>query len=204
MVDSLATSFALDRRWFNLRGEMERSKEDALRTVVAVLDESSVPYVIIGGIALQLHRSEPRTTLDIDLAVPDRAMIPSAALTRAGFVYEGTHAHSTNSSRASASRSSRANWKAQDGTPVQFTDDALFRGPIEHAESRTTAGFTLRILRVEDLLVAKFAAARDPARRRSKRAQDIADILALIDDHPELEATITNEERRLVGLDGRP
>jgi hypothetical protein len=34
---------------------------------------SQVPYAVIGGIAFQVRSDDPRTTLDIDVAVVDRA-----------------------------------------------------------------------------------------------------------------------------------
>jgi hypothetical protein len=55
----------LDRQWFWLRGEMERTKRPALLALARVLAGAGVPYAIIGGIALQVHQTEPRTTLDI-------------------------------------------------------------------------------------------------------------------------------------------
>ena len=60
--------------------------------------------------ALQIHQTEPRTTLDIDLAIPDRRSIPRAALAAAGFVETGRFPHSEN-------------WLGPESTPVQFTDD---------------------------------------------------------------------------------
>jgi len=45
---------------------------------------------------VQLHSQEPRTTLDIDLAVRTFADIPRDALTKAGFIHEGRHQHSDN------------------------------------------------------------------------------------------------------------
>ena len=65
----LEEGFILDRQWFWLRGEMERTKRPALLALARVFTEAGVPYAIIGGIALQVHQTEPRTTLDIDVAV---------------------------------------------------------------------------------------------------------------------------------------
>ncbi len=59
---------------------------------------------MIGGVAMQLYSQEPRTTLDIDLAVPKYDQIPSSALMKAGFVHEGRHPHSDN-------------WRAPGGAP---------------------------------------------------------------------------------------
>jgi hypothetical protein len=42
---------------------MERTKRPALLALVRIFAEAHVPYAIIGGIALQVHQAEPRTTL---------------------------------------------------------------------------------------------------------------------------------------------
>jgi hypothetical protein len=76
MRSGIETGFLLDRRWHLLRGEMERSKDSALLLIGRILTDAGVPYAIIDGVALQAHQPESRTTLDIDLAVVDRASIP--------------------------------------------------------------------------------------------------------------------------------
>src|SRR5215213_9848012 len=95
----------LDRQWHWLRGEMETTKKPALLTVARVLNASGIPYAIIGGIAVQIHHPEPRTTLDIDVAVLSRDAIPRDALIAAGF-------------RGVASFEHSQNWTAEDGTLV--------------------------------------------------------------------------------------
>ena len=72
------------------------TKEEPLRRVISVLEASATQYAVIGGIAVQLHTSEPRTTLDIDLAVRTFNDIPRDALAQAGFEHDGRHQHSDN------------------------------------------------------------------------------------------------------------
>jgi hypothetical protein len=70
----LDNGFLLDRQWHWLRREMAHTKRPALLALCRVLGEAHVPYAIIGGVALQIHQQEPRTTLDIDVAVAGRAL----------------------------------------------------------------------------------------------------------------------------------
>jgi hypothetical protein len=56
----------------------------------------------------------------------------------------------------------------------------------------------LRVLAVADLLHEKLRAGRDPARRRSKRLQDLADVQSLLEQDPALEVELTSEERTLL------
>jgi hypothetical protein len=70
------------------------------------------------------------------------------------------------------------------GEPVQLAFDADFDAMIERAESINVAGMRIMIVRKEDLIVMKQRAAADPARRKSKRLRDQADIELLLGDVP--------------------
>jgi len=157
-----------------------------------------VPYALIGGVAVQLHREEPRTTLDIDLAVPTYADIPHQALLAAGFEHTGRHDHSDN-------------WRApgpgplKQRTAVPFSaEDEGIADAVKHASIvDLDDGVPLRVASVPDLIVLKLAAAVEPARRPSKRAHDVADVLALLEEHPELAsaelvARVQDVRRRLL------
>ena len=189
MIEGLQAAFLLDRRWHWMRGEMERSKEPDLSLVTTILGDREIAYAIIGGVALQIHQREPRTTLDIDIAVRSRADVPREALRASGFRETGRHEHSDN-------------WIGPEGTPVQFTDDPALADAVARAVEIPLGGRELRVLRVPDLLHEKLRAGRDPARRRSKRLQDLADAQALLEQDPALQTELTPEERAL--LDGLP
>jgi Nucleotidyl transferase AbiEii toxin, Type IV TA system len=197
--ERLATSYALDRLWRETIGLPEGdSKEGPLRLVAQLLDREGVPYALIGGVAVQLHSEEPRTTLDIDLAVPTYADIPRQALLDAGFDHTGRHEHSDK-------------WRAPGSAPlkqrtaVQFSaEDEGLADAVEHASVVDLGGgVRLRVASVADLIVLKLAAAVEPARRPSKREHDVADVLALLEEHPELAsdemvARVNDVRRRLM------
>ncbi len=182
---SLEIGFALDRLYRWMEGQMEGSKRPTLARLAELLAAAGVPYAVIGGVALQVHRHEPRTTLDIDLVVADRASWPAATLEAAGFRKTGSFEHSEN-------------WTSPDGTPVQITDDPPLVEAIERAVRIEIDRSPLYVLAPLDLLRAKLRAAADPARRRSKRLLDLADAQGLVEDHPELEGELTTEEQRLL------
>lgn len=183
--DKLETGFLLDRQWFWLRGKMEQTKRPTLLALARVLAEADTPYAIIGGIALQVHQEEPRTTIDIDVAVATYGQLPRTQLEAAGFVLTGRFSHSEN-------------WIGPDGTPVQFTDDAALVEAISRAEEIMLDDIRLRIISRVDLLHEKLRAASDPARRRSKRLQDLADVQGLIEATPELKHELTVDERAML------
>jgi hypothetical protein len=181
----LEIGFLLDRQWHALRGEMEATKRPALIALARVLHDASTPYAIIGGIALQVHQAEPRTTLDIDLAVSSFEAIPHDQLRAAGFDLTGRFAHSEN-------------WLGPEAVPVQFTDDPALAPAIERAVEVDLAGVPLRVIGRADLLHEKLRAGSDPARRRSKRLQDLADAQAILEEAPDLRSDLSEAERAIL------
>lgn len=175
----------MDRQWFWLRGERERTKRPALLAIARILTEAEVPYAIIRGVALQGHQAEPRTTLDIDVAVAAYDHIPRVQLEAAGFTWTGHFSHSEN-------------WLGPEDTPVQFTDDAALADAITRAEDVALEDVRLRVISRADLLHEKLRAASDPTCRRSKRLQDLADAHALLESTPALEQELTDEEHAVL------
>ena len=183
--NGLEVGFMLDRQWYWLRDEIERTKCPALLALARVFAAAQVPYAIIDGVALQVHQTEPRTTLDIDVAVTVSAQLPRAQLEAAGFTWTVQFSHSEN-------------WVGPDGTPVQFTDDPALAEAIRRAEQIELEDVQLRVIGRVDLLHEKLRAASDPARRRSKRLQDLADAQALLESTPTLAHELRAEERALL------
>ena len=170
---------------------MESTKKPTLLALARIFEATQTPYAIIGGIALQVHSSDPRTTIDIDLAVLSREAIPREAMMAAGFRMTGVFEHSEN-------------WVSPDGTALQLTDDPLLADAVNAAEDVLLDDVSLRFMRVVDLLHAKLRAGSDPARRLSKRFQDLGDVIGLLESKPELEHELSPEERAILkrGLTG--
>ena len=193
--ERLGQSFALDRLWSETMGlPPGDTKEQPLRAVISVLESSGTAYAVIGGVAMQLHSSEPRTTLDIDLAVRAFSEIPRDALSKAGFVHEGRHSHSDNwRSPGAAPRAQRV--------AVQFSsEDVGIVAAINGARAIDAGGFSLRLVAPPDLLVLKLAAAEEPRCRPSKRRQDLLDIVTLVDAYPEAASAVPDLESRVEHL----
>ena len=182
--DRLSAGYALDRLWNETMGLLDGdSKEQPLRLVALLLDRERVQYALIGGVAVQIHSREPRSTLDIDLAVPTYAHVPRSALLDAGFDHTGRHSHSDN-------------WRAPGTGPlpsrtaVQFSaeDDGIAEAVAHAFTIDLPGGVPLRVATVADLVALKLSAAEEPERRPSKRVHDIADVLALLEEHPEIDS----------------
>ncbi|MFN7814349.1 MAG: nucleotidyl transferase AbiEii/AbiGii toxin family protein [Planctomycetia bacterium] len=199
----LRSGYRLDQLWAESMGMMPGdTKERPLRLVAEILNRERVAYAVIGGVAVQLRTAEPRTTLDIDVAVPRFEDVPRAALEAAGFEHVGRHEHSDN-------------WLAPgrgDAVPrvaVQFSaEDVGIAAAVAGAELTDLGdGLRMRVATPADLVVLKLAAAAEPRRRPSKRQHDIGDVVALLEEHPDLRTPTTLarlRDVRLAILDGGP
>ncbi len=171
------------------------TKERPLRLVADLLNREGVAYALIGGVAVQIRTTEPRTTLDIDVAVPRFDDVPRAALLAAGFDHTGRHEHSDNWRAPPAGPGSQR-------TAVQFSaEDVGIADAVSHAEMTDLAdGLRMRVATPADLIVLKLAAAAEPRRRPSKRQHDLGDVVALMEEYPELRTPETLARLRDVRL----
>jgi hypothetical protein len=96
----------------------------------------------------------------------------SHALAAAGFRAVGEFAHSSN-------------FRHSSGEPVQLAFDPAFDPMIERAERVEIGGASIPLVQKTDLIEMKRRAAADPARRRSKRLRDEADVELLRGDVPD-------------------
>ena len=81
---------------------------------------------------------------------------------------------------------------------MQFTDDSALVDAIARAEDVALEDVCLRVIGRTDLLHEKLRAAADPARRRSKRLQDLADAQALLESTPTLLHELSVAERAVL------
>lgn len=154
--------------------ETEPDKLAALIDAARALEAAGVPYALIGGLAVGIHAAVPRATVDVDLAAHIGAgrAVAIAALENAGLKKTGEFQHSVN-------------FRHSSGEPVQLAFDPEFDPMIERAEEFDVAGTSILVVRKEDLIQMKRRAAADPARRKSKRLRDQADVELLLGDVPD-------------------
>jgi len=152
----------------------EPDKLAALIDAARALESAGVPYALIGGLAVGVHAAVPRATIDVDLAAHLGSGREAAieALERAGLTKTGEFEHSVNFRHVS-------------GEPVQLAFDPDFDAMIERAERFDVGGASIAVVRKADLIAMKQRAAQDPARRKSKRLRDQADVELLLGDVPD-------------------
>ncbi len=151
----------------------EPDKLAALAETVRALEDARVPYALIGGVAVGIHSGSPRATLDVDFAAAtafERRVVE--VLEAAGLRKTGEFPHSVN-------------FRHRTGEPVQIAFDPSFDPIIARAERFEIEGLSVAIVRKADLIAMKERAAEDPARRKSKRLRDQADVELLRGDVPD-------------------
>ena len=149
----------------------EPEKLTALVDTARALNTASIPFALIGGLAVGIHSGTPRATLDVDVAAlvsSGRATVVTV-LEGAGFRKTGEFAHSLN-------------FRHPSGEPVQVAFDPAFDAMILRAECFELGGMSVRIVTRDDLVAMKERAAADPTLRKSKRLRDQADIEMLRGD----------------------
>lgn len=154
--------------------DLQSGKVAALLDAARALDAAGIAYALIGGLAVGVHSRTPRATLDVDLAVPSTIGAERIAteLEGAGFRRTGAFPHSVN-------------FRHPGGEPLQVAFDPAFDPMIERAETIDVGGVRVRIVGRDDLVAMKERAAADPARRKSKRLRDQADVEMLRGDVPD-------------------
>jgi hypothetical protein len=157
--------------------ELEVSLQAALADLTAWLENENIPAVIVGGIAASVL-GRPRLTRDIDALV----LLPEEAWSRA---MESAAKHGIVPRIPDAlgfARRSRVLLMRHTHSAIDL--DVILGGlpfeqsAIERATMHTIAGLSVRLPRVEDLLIMKAVA---------RRPKDLEDIRGLLDAHPEAD-----------------
>ena len=76
-MNGIETGFILDRQWYWLRGEMERTKRPALLALARIFAEADVPYAIkrLQDLADAQALLESTPALMHELSVTERALL---------------------------------------------------------------------------------------------------------------------------------
>jgi hypothetical protein len=154
-----------------------RSQEDAVQLLLSLLQETACSYCVIGGLAVNAY-AEPVVSLDLDIVVvADRLADLQAAALAAGMKAERSE-HRLNLSLA------------RSDLRIQIQTDPRYQEFIPRAQPREVLGYQMVVAGLRDVLRGKVWAYSNQTRRASKRHKDLADILRLVETHPELEADL--------------
>jgi hypothetical protein len=158
--------------------------DDVMR-LVDCLERADIAWCAIGGVAVNHWAEQPMVTQDVDFVVAadaiDRAV---ALLEKEGF------------------RSERFEWsinfKGRSAVSIQLSTEDFYRDFPARAVPADVHGILLRVASLDDTLSGKMKAWGEPGGRQSKRIKDLADIARLVEAHPALWNSLTDDLKRQV------
>jgi hypothetical protein len=158
--------------------------DDVMR-LVDCLERADVAWCAIGGVAVNHWTQEPMVTQDVDFVVAADAIERTVSLLEdAGF------------------RSERFDWsinfQGRSKVSLQLSTEEFYREFPSRAVPADVHGMLLRVASLEDTLRGKMKAWSDCQRRQSKRIKDLADIARLVEAHPELWESLTDDLKKQI------
>jgi len=155
---------------------------DFLALLLDLLEQVGAGYCVIGGLAVNAY-AEPVVSLDLGIViVTDKVQALCEAASHQGIKIERFERSIDLSIPGSDLR-------------VQIQTDPRYQEFIPRAVPREVLGYRMTVAALEDVLRGKIWAYRDERRRRSKRQKDLADILRVIETHPQLSGQVPPEIR---------
>lgn len=185
----------LSRENFVLRDDLQQDKRATLHAVVRMFTDFEVPYVISGGLAVQLHNIQRRPTMDVDvvsLRDPFKRLKEANPWEAYGFELVFDHRR-------------HIKLKHVDGNvEVDINVDARFARLLEEPTTELIDGREVKFCSPFKLALTKLRTQRsDWPRDPFKRHQDYTDLLGLLSAHPEIAEPLrtdplTTDEMRQV------
>ena len=157
-----------------------RGGTDDVMRLVDCLERADVAWCVIGGLAVNHWAQQPMVTQDVDFVVAVEAIERTVSLLEeAGF------------------RSERFEWsinfKGRSAISIQLSTEDFYRDFPSRAVPADVHGILMRVASLEDTLRGKIKAWSEPQRRQSKRIKDLADIARLVEAHPRLWGSLTDD-----------
>jgi len=90
------------------------------------------------------------------------------------------------------------NFKGHSKVSLQLSTEDFYRDFPKRAVPADVHGILLRVASLEDTLKGKIKAWSDAERRQSKRIKDLGDIARLIETHPRLWDSLTDELKKQI------
>ena len=153
---------------------------DMVALLLSLLKQTGADYCVIGGLAVNAY-AEPVVSLDLDLVVvTDKVQALCEAATAQGVKIERFE-HSINLSVLGSD------------LRIQLQTDPRYQEFVARAVERNVLGYRMAVAALEDVLAGKVWAYRDEQRKKSKRQKDLADVLRMVETHPELQGRLPPE-----------
>jgi len=153
---------------------------DIIQLLLCLLEETGSAYCVIGGLAVNAY-AEPVVSLDLDLVVvSDRIeAFYKSAQSRGMKVQEFEHSFNLSITGSDLR--------------IRVETDPRYQDFISRSQRREVLGYEMTVACLQDVLRGKIWAFSDETRRKSKRQKDLADIMRLVETHPELKSELPPE-----------
>ncbi len=178
-----------------LREDLQQDKRSALLAVVRMFDDFQVPYVISGGIAVQLYTPQPRHTVDVDvvsLRKPFERLKTAQPWTQYQFelVFDRRRFIKLR--------------HVPSGVEIDINVDTRFTRLLDEPVVEMVEGRSIAFCGPAKLALTKLRTQRsDWPRDPGKRLQDRTDLVKMLQAHPEIAVPLqadplTNDEMRQI------
>lgn len=141
--------------------------------LVDCLERADVRWCAIGGVAVNHWAEEPMVTQDVDFVVSANDI--ERTITELASVGFQAQKHEWS-----------VNFTGQSKVSIQLSTEDVYLGFPDRSVAADVHGILLRVASLEDTLAGKILAWADASRRQSKRIKDFADIVRLVESHPDL------------------
>ncbi|MGQ9647258.1 MAG: hypothetical protein ACUVWO_12065 [Thermodesulfobacteriota bacterium] len=160
-------------------------KVDVLQLFLDILAETRSQYCVVGGLAVNAY-TEPVVSLDLDIVVISENIdkVCKAAKKKGLKI-----AQFENSINLTSPKSDLR---------IQLQTDARYQSFISRSTKKEVLGYKMNVAALEDVLQGKIWAYSDEKRRKSKKQKDLADIMRLVEAHPNLEERLPAQIRSLL------
>ncbi|MGA2033028.1 MAG: hypothetical protein ABSG68_12280 [Thermoguttaceae bacterium] len=156
---------------------------DLLQLLLDMPARCGAGYCVIGGLAVNAY-AEPVVSLDLDLVVVSDGIDKVCRLAASKGLKIQEFEHSTNLSMAGSD------------LRIQLRTDPRYQDFLPRAAKREVLGYAMMVASLQDVLRGKVWAYGDHRRRPSKRQKDLADIMRLVETHPQLAAELPRKSPR--------
>ncbi|MBA7520704.1 hypothetical protein ES705_12800 [subsurface metagenome] len=163
---------------------VSNGEEDIIQIFLDALTTAGIDYCVIGGLAVNAY-AEPVVSLDLDIVVSTNDIEATCQAVEAFFKIE----HFSHSVNLSSSKSDLR---------IQLQTDQRYQNFIARASMHLVLGYEMKVASITDVLQGKIWAYSDEQRRKSKRQKDLADIIRLIENYPDLTDQLPDSIRKIM------
>lgn len=159
---------------------LANEKSDIIQILMDILSKTGSQYCLIGGLAVNAY-VEPVVSLDLDIV---------ASIDNIGCICEEAKKHDLKVEEFEHSMNITSE---SSDLRIRLVTDPRYQSFVPAAQDNNVLGYKMKVARLEDVLQGKVWAYMDKARRKSKRQKDLTDIFRIIENYPQLEASLPQE-----------